>query len=73
MSRTRDGKYLAGIGKETFDVEIRLSLADGSIISARMDNPVTISERECADEALKQCGKATEYQIVRVVEITRVE
>ncbi len=72
VSRTSDGKYLAGIGKETFDVEIKLSLADGSIISARMDNPVTVSEREGADEALKQCGSATEYKIARVVEIERI-
>ncbi len=73
VSRTRDGKYRAGVGKETFDVEIKLSLIDGSIVSIRMDNPVTISERECEDEALTQCGDATRYQIVRVVEISRVQ
>jgi hypothetical protein len=73
VSRTNDGKYRARVGKETFDVEVKLSLVGGGITSARMDNPVQVSERECTDEALTQCGNATNYQIVRLVEITQVQ
>jgi hypothetical protein len=73
VMRTADGRYIASVGKETFDVEIKLSLWDGSIVSAHMDNPVTVSERECTDEALTQCGKATNYQILRVVDIARAQ
>lgn len=34
------GKYLAVVGAETFDVEVKLSLSDGKILSATLDNPV---------------------------------
>jgi hypothetical protein len=42
-------------GKETFDVEINLSLADGKILSGSMDNPLETIERECVDVALASC------------------
>lgn len=73
VSRTNDGKYRASIGKETFDVRVKLRLVDGIILSARMDNPVQVSERDCTDEALTECGNAIAYTIARQVEIAQLE
>lgn len=56
VTKTRDG-YVASVGKETFDVELRLALADGKLLSATMDNPVTRVTRDCSDAALTQCGE----------------
>jgi len=56
VERTKNEKYLAAVGKETFDVEIRLSLADGMILSGTLDNPVETIKRECEDAALTKCG-----------------
>jgi hypothetical protein len=69
VSKLDTGKYLAEIGKETFDVEMTLSLADGKILRVSMDNPVMVSARECADLALSQCGEAERYQIRRQIEL----
>ena len=69
VGKTNNGKYLAEIGKETFDVELTVSLADGKILSATMDNPVTVMARECSDTTLAQCGEPEHYQIRRQVEI----
>jgi hypothetical protein len=38
--KNNDGKYVAAVGKETFDVEIKTSLKDGKILSATTDNLV---------------------------------
>jgi len=65
-----NGKFLAAVGKETFDVEYKLSLADGKILSATMDNPVETVERECSDAALTQCGEQRPRHILRQVSIT---
>jgi hypothetical protein len=54
-SKPSDG-YAAAIGKELFDVQIRVSLVNGKIVSATIDNPVEVLERDCADEALPACG-----------------
>jgi hypothetical protein len=59
------GKYSAEVGKETFDVEITVSLADGRIVSATMDNPVSVLERTCTDAALSACGEPARYTIRR--------
>jgi hypothetical protein len=64
-----DHPYLAEIGKETFDVEISVSLENGRILSATMDNPVTVMARECVDAELKNCGTPERYQIRRQIEI----
>jgi hypothetical protein len=72
VSKANDGKYFAEIGKETFDVELTISLADGKILSATMDNPVVVLARQCADAALTQCGEPEHYQIRRQVEIKLV-
>jgi hypothetical protein len=69
VRKTKDGKYEAGAGKETFDVTITISTADGRILSASMDNPVVMSSRECDDAALSKCGVAQPHTIHRHIEI----
>lgn len=68
-SKSDGDKYVASAGKETFDVELKVSLADGRIISGTLNNPVEVSERHCADLALTHCGDAARYQILRQIEI----
>lgn len=62
-------KYIAVAGVETFDCEIKVSLSDGKILSAKMDNPVQVMERECADKTLADCGPPVCYEIHRQIEI----
>jgi hypothetical protein len=69
VTKTKDGKYEAGVGKETFDVTITVSTADGRILNASMDNPVVMSGRECDDAALTKCGVAQPHTIHRHIEI----
>jgi hypothetical protein len=69
VTKTKEGKYGAGAGKETFDVTILVSTADGRILSATMDNPVVTSYRECDDAALTKCGVAQPHTIHRHIEI----
>ena len=69
VKKSRD-KYVAGIGKETFDVEMTLGLADGKILRGTLDNTVDVVYRECADKGLAQCGEAERHQIKRRIEIT---
>jgi hypothetical protein len=64
-----DAKFAAAVGMETFDVQSKISLVDGRILSAAMDNPVAVVERECADRALTECGAPRRYQIRREVRI----
>jgi hypothetical protein len=70
VQKTPEGKFSAGVGEETFTDEITISLADGHIVSATMDNPVKTIERVCEDEALTKCGDAKPHLIVRKIEIT---
>lgn len=70
IEKTKDGKYLAAMGKETFDVVMTLSLSDGKILSATMDNPVHTMERECSDAALTECGESKSHVIKREIEIS---
>src|SRR6202043_116361 len=70
VTRIKNGKYLAAVGKETFDVEIRLSLVDGKILSGSIDNPVETTERECEDAALTKCGDPKAHGIRRRIEIS---
>jgi len=69
VRKTEDGNYLAAVGKETFDVSIVVSTADGRILSADMDNPVVTRRRQCHDAALTQCGDANPQTIHRHVAI----
>jgi len=66
------GKYVAQVGKETFDVEIKVSLKDGKILSATMDNLVKTRQRECSDAALLDCGQPSDHQIRRQIELNIV-
>ena len=70
VDKTRSGTYTAAVGKETFDVELKVSLADGKMMSATLDNPVSTIERDCVDAALMSCGKPKSHHITRHVEIT---
>jgi len=72
VTKTKDGKYEAGVGKETFDVTLNVSTADGRILSASMDNPVVTSSRVCEDAALTKCGVAQPHTIHRHIEIALV-
>ncbi|HET9868089.1 MAG TPA: hypothetical protein VFQ06_12400 [Nitrospira sp.] len=69
VRRTRTG-YAASVGKETFDVELRIDLKDGRILAAKMDNPVTRITRECTDEALTQCGEPRPNPVHRRIVMT---
>jgi hypothetical protein len=68
---TKDGdKYIATVGKETFDCEIKVSLVDGKMLSATMDNPVEVIERECTDKALADYGSPVRYEIRRQIDLS---
>lgn len=69
IAKDTNGKYEAGVGMETFIVDITVSLADGHIVSAAMENPVITIERTCEDEALTKCGNAKRHEILRKIEI----
>ena len=69
VEHTAANKFTAGIGQETFDVTITLSLADGRVLAATLENPVQVLERECDDAALAHCGTPARYEIRRRVEI----
>lgn len=72
VGKNASGGYRASIGKETFDDVIVISLADGRILTASMDNPVQVLERQCSDAALTACGEPIRYEIRRKIEITSV-
>jgi hypothetical protein len=65
VTKTSDTSYVAGAGRETFDVEIDVSLPDGRIVAATMDNPVDLIERVCRDAALTVCAPPYRYRILR--------
>jgi hypothetical protein len=69
VEKRGEGKYVAAVGREIFDVEIKVSLADGKILSVRMDNPVEVLERQCSDRDLTSCGALRRYQIMRRIEM----
>jgi hypothetical protein len=69
VEKKPDGKYLAEVGKETFDVQIKVSLANGKILSAKIDNPVETVSRECAGAALTNCTASVPHHILRQIEI----
>jgi hypothetical protein len=63
------GSWVASVGRETFDVVLSVSLTDGRILSATMDNPVEVKERVCSDAALTQCGEPARYRILRRIAV----
>lgn len=69
IEKKGEGEYLAEVGKETFEAQIKVSLADGKILSGKIDNVVQAVSRECADAALTDCKAAVPHRIVRQIEI----
>ena len=69
VSKNQAGKYDAAVGKETFDVEIKVSLKDGKILLATLDNLVQTRRRECSDAAALDCGQPTDHTIHRQIEL----
>lgn len=72
VQRRPDGTFSAQVGKETFDTTIRISLSDGRIVGAKLENPVEVLERTCTDVELTQCAEAIRSQIMRRIEISTV-
>jgi hypothetical protein len=72
VKKTPAGKYVAEVGKETFDVEIKLSLKDGKILSVTLENLVQAHHRECSDAGYLECGAPTDHQIRRHIELSLV-
>jgi hypothetical protein len=70
VRKTGEGTYLTAVGKTTQTDEIVLSLSDGKILSATLDNPGEVVERECADSALTQCGEPQSRSVRARVEIS---
>jgi hypothetical protein len=68
-----ESNYVASVGKETFLSEIKLSLDDGRILTAILENPVIVRERQCADAALTECGEPESYTIPRHIDLTSRE
>ncbi len=62
--------FIASVGKETFSDQLKVSLIDGKILSASLDNPVEQLERECMDKDLTHCGEAKRKTIRRQIEIS---
>lgn len=69
VKKNDNGTYTASVGKETFDVEIKVSLTDGKILSVVMSNPIEALERVCPDSSLANPGEPVRYQLHRLVEI----
>ena len=67
VEKRPDGKYAAAIGQETFNVDFKLDLPTGRILSATLDNPIEVSERACDDAALATCGDPVRYTLRRQV------
>jgi len=63
--------YVGAAGKETFDVELKISLSNGEILSATMDNLVEAVARECRDVALSDCSEPRPHRTVRRIEMSR--
>jgi len=64
------GRYVAEVGKETFDVQLTVSLSDGRILSGTIENPVRAQARDCQDAALTNCGDSRPHRILRRIEIS---
>ena len=70
MVRKTQAGFAASVGKETFDVVLRISTADGHILSGTLDNPVTKITRDCSDAALTTCGEARPDPTLRHIEMS---
>lgn len=72
VKKNQAGKFVAQVGKETFDVELKVGLKDGRILSATLDNLVQLRQRECSDAAFAECGDPSSHQIRRKIELQLV-
>ena len=72
VKKNAAGKYVVEVGKETFDVEIKISLKDGKILTATLENLVQAHHRECSDAAYLECSAPTDHQIRRHIELALV-
>ncbi len=63
------GKYYASVGKEIFNVQMKISLLSGKIITASLDNKVYTENRICSDPKLLHAGKPNYGTIIRKIEI----
>jgi hypothetical protein len=61
--------YVASVGQETFDVVLRVRLADGVILTASMDNPVVYVARRCRDAALRECAEGRPGRTFRAIKM----
>lgn len=62
-------KFAAEVGKETFEADITVDMATGRILSATMENPVEVLQRDCVDRALTSCGESVRYRIRRQIAV----
>jgi membrane protein YdbS with pleckstrin-like domain len=62
-------RYVAMVGKETFDVELKVDLDSGKILSASMDNPVELIARPCANESSTKFGPGFRGHFKRQIEV----
>jgi hypothetical protein len=67
VEKGQNGKFTAAVGRETFEAMIKISMDTGRILSATMDNPVDVLERDCDDAALTVCGSPVLYGIRRQI------
>ncbi len=72
VRKARDGRILAGIGRETFDVRMTVGVEEGQILQATLTNRVDESGRTCADASLKTCGDPERHLIERRIELKLV-
>ena len=69
VEKTADDTYIAQVGKEIFEVKLKVDTRDGKILSADLHNPVTATLRHCQDAALTQCDSPAPETIVRQVSL----
>jgi hypothetical protein len=72
VQKGADGKWAASVGHETFEAVIKLALPTGRILSATMDNPVDVMERNCDDKELTVCGAPMHYRIRRQITVEAI-
>jgi hypothetical protein len=69
VQKLGEGSFVASVGEETFEADIRIDRTTGKILSAHLDNPVEVRERVCKDEALTSCAEPSRYHIQREIDI----
>ncbi len=69
VARADSGRWVAAVGRETFDVTLKVDLRDGRLLAASMENPVDVRERACAESTLVNCGEAVRYRILRKISV----